>query len=182
MLPLYKRQENPTTIVEELAKLHRPQADAKSITFEVNAASDLPELLVDRHRLLQLLSNLLSNAFKFTPENGHVALRAFLDSEVVVFEVSDDGIGISREQQARLFDRFWQGAHTRDAGVGLGLSGSTGFGTKPITPKPATRSGIFGSPDITSTGMSQTGGVRSCARRNARPSIFGMKRSSSTTP
>jgi signal transduction histidine kinase len=76
----------------------------------------------DRGRLAQVFSNLLGNAVKFTPAEGRVTLRAWADGHAVVFEVGDTGPGVSAENRAHLFDRFWQARASDLRGIGLGLA------------------------------------------------------------
>jgi signal transduction histidine kinase len=69
-----------------------------------------------------VIGNLVGNALKFTAEGGRVTLSAEEGELAVVFKVSDNGPGIPREHQARLFDSFWQARNGDSRGVGLGLS------------------------------------------------------------
>jgi PAS domain S-box-containing protein len=123
----------PTSIEDVVSAVHRIHwAEAKSRGLELRLSVD-PRLsenvLVDGLRLRQILSNLLSNAIKFTPQ-GHVEIRARLvwrngNREQVRFEVEDTGIGISPEDQQRLFEPFEQAGENismRSGGTGLGLS------------------------------------------------------------
>ena len=105
--------------------------DEKCQHVSVDVADDVPvALLADRQRLAQVIANLLSNANKFTPEGGNIALsvRRLPDEgalRVLEFAVRDDGIGIAPEQQARLFHSFEQadGSISRKfGGTGLGLA------------------------------------------------------------
>jgi signal transduction histidine kinase len=95
------------------------------LAFEQEVDPNLPIwILADRHRLMQVLVNLLGNAIKFT-QQGHVKLRITKQQELIRFEVEDTGIGISPEQQALVFERFSQAtAQTQDlyGGNGLGLA------------------------------------------------------------
>ena len=97
--------------------------------IELNVEPADKSLLVsgDRGRLAQVFGNLLGNAVKFTPEGGKVSLKAWRDGDDVVFEVADTGPGISPENQAHLFDRFWQANRADRRGVGLGLPISKGI-------------------------------------------------------
>lgn len=79
----------------------------------------------DRSKVLQVLKNLISNAIKFTDEGGQVTLNVIEDDNEFVFSVKDTGIGISKEEQDRIFEKFYQvGTHMRrnKSGSGLGLS------------------------------------------------------------
>ncbi len=121
-LALELEVESVASVLEEVAQLHRPIAEAQQLTLTVAAGADAGEAKLDRHRVVQLLSNLIGNALKFTPAGGRIALRAAGDERAVRFSVADTGPGISREDLPHVFDRFWQGAHAREAGAGLGLS------------------------------------------------------------
>ncbi|WP_067522517.1 ATP-binding response regulator [Endozoicomonas ascidiicola] len=112
-----------------------PISKERKIEFQVVCAPKLPDLIhTDKKRLKQILKNLLSNAFKFTPENGSVCLRIHkktwrLDdqytSEGLVFDVSDDGVGIAADKHETIFNLFKQAdgsTSRRYGGTGLGLS------------------------------------------------------------
>ena len=102
----------------------------KNQVFTVDVDKNIPRFIVsDDQRLAQVITNLLSNAAKFTPENGSISLKVFLLNELngkceIQIEVADSGIGISEEQQGRLFRPFGQ-AESNTArefgGTGLGL-------------------------------------------------------------
>ena len=74
-----------------------------------------------RGRLAQVLGNVLGNAVKFTPSGGRVELRTQSKDGQAMFEVADNGPGLSAEAQTHLFERFWQARQTDRRGVGLGL-------------------------------------------------------------
>jgi signal transduction histidine kinase len=80
----------------------------------------------DRERVLQVLSNLIGNALKFTSEGGTITVSAREREGVVRFAVSDTGCGIAADQLPHIFDRYWQAKSARD-GVGLGLSIAKGI-------------------------------------------------------
>ena len=95
------------------------------LTFEKSIDPGLPPwILADRHRLTQILVNLLGNAIKFT-QRGHVHLRIKRDQQNILFEVEDTGIGIAADQQANVFERFSQATNQTQniyGGNGLGLA------------------------------------------------------------
>ena len=95
------------------------------LVFQSQIDEGLPAwVLADRHRLMQVLVNLLGNAIKFT-QQGHVMLRVKQSDQSLVFEVEDTGIGISEDQQAKVFERFSQATVQTQAvygGNGLGLA------------------------------------------------------------
>jgi len=113
-------------LVRDLENLFSPVAEMKSLEFKVEMEKGLPEKIVsDRHRLAQVLRNLLSNAFKFT-EKGEVKLKVFTpEPGKVAFSVEDTGIGIPAEKQEVIFEAFRQADGTtarKYGGTGLGLS------------------------------------------------------------
>ena len=111
-------------LAEEVHATMKPLADQKNLTL----ALDLPEhliLVADGPRLVQVLTNLIGNAIKFTPAGGRIVLRSRFDGPDLLTEVSDTGIGISPEDLPKLFTRFKQldmSSTRRVGGTGLGLS------------------------------------------------------------
>ncbi len=111
-------------LVWEAVEAARPLAAEHGVELErkVDCAA---ELVGDRERLAQILDNLISNAIKFTPPGGQVEVRTFCKGDVAFVEVADTGIGISEDDQAQLFQRFFraEGAVRRAIeGTGLGLA------------------------------------------------------------
>jgi signal transduction histidine kinase len=94
-------------------------------TLTHDLADDLPPLLTDEGKLTQVLDNLVGNAVKFTDPGGGIDLTARRDGETVVIRVSDTGVGIAKEDQEYIFDKFRQvdaSSTRRHAGAGLGLA------------------------------------------------------------
>jgi signal transduction histidine kinase len=96
------------------------RAASKSIKITTDVDRSVPLIRCDRARVLQVLTNLLDNAIKFTPESGHIAVRATLLDAFVRIEVSDTGPGIKPEHQGEVFRRHWSGRGV-GSGAGLGL-------------------------------------------------------------
>lgn len=109
-------------VIDEVYELHRPLANEKRIELLRELDSSIGALPIDRHRVVQALSNLLANAIKFTPSGGSVRLSANRAEEAVVFVVQDSGPGIPNADLSRVFDRFWQRENVGTKGVGLGLA------------------------------------------------------------
>jgi PAS domain S-box-containing protein len=126
-LPLERTRESIGSIVDEAVSLHHEQAVSQSITVETHVEPDLPAVSVDRLRVLQVLGNLLDNAFKFTPEGGRVLVEARRRERDVIVRVADTGCGIPAESLPHVFDRFWQGTRAHRAGAGLGLAIAKGI-------------------------------------------------------
>ncbi len=125
-IPLDQHPQSIGGILDEVSALHAHAAAAKSIDFIVAVDGELPRANIDRHRVLQMLSNLVTNAIKFTPPGGRVELRARTGREGIVFSVADTGTGIVPADLPYVFDRYWQAAHSRHLGAGLGLAISRG--------------------------------------------------------
>jgi signal transduction histidine kinase len=98
---------------------------ARSRELELRAELDsVPPVHADRERLGQLVSNLVSNAIKFTPAGGEVVVRTFTRDSYAVIEVEDTGVGIPEQEQERLFQRFFRSSTASEhaiPGTGLGL-------------------------------------------------------------
>jgi signal transduction histidine kinase len=115
----------PAEVIEPAVALFRPQAEKKNIDLRVDVSPELPVITQDAGKLRQILSNLVSNAVKFTPEGGRVSVAAGMDNGSLVVTVQDTGVGIAPEEQETIFDKFRQSEHalTREqGGTGLGLS------------------------------------------------------------
>ena len=114
-------------ILHEACELLEPIAKEKSIQLTVNAAADLPPVRADSARLLQVFSNLVGNAVKFTQSGGAITLSAVRDDGRVQCSVADNGPGIPAGQIPRLFGKFWQAKRGDGRGVGLGLAIARGI-------------------------------------------------------
>jgi PAS domain S-box-containing protein len=79
-------------------------------------------IFADLHRLSQAVTNLLSNAVRYTPPEGNIALSCSVDGQMLIVAVADDGIGIAPEDQEEIFDLFEQGANGETDGLGIGLT------------------------------------------------------------
>lgn len=122
-------QEPIRATLEEL----KPLATEKSIAINYEPPATLPQVLADESRVREVMVNLVGNAIKYTPVNGHVWISHNFKEKEMVTRVRDDGFGISKEAQKKLFEKFYrvQTQETRDiTGTGLGL-----FITKEIVEK-----------------------------------------------
>jgi len=113
-------------VAREALELHRGQAEKEDERLVVALPERLPDVWADRDRLLQVFSNLLGNAIKFTPRGGRIELGAEAADEHIRFWVRDTGPGIPPDQVPHVFDPFWQ-AKRRLGGAGLGLAIARGI-------------------------------------------------------
>ena len=112
-------------LAQDVVMQFQPQANAKSIILEANLPNESLKLVnADIALMERAISNLIDNAIKNTPENGMVTLTPANDGDRVMVKITDTGVGISEDQIARIFDRFYQvdGSRTPGNGAGLGLS------------------------------------------------------------
>ena len=120
-------------LVNEVLQSYGQQIKGKSLEIEQNLPADLTQVWCDRQRMIQVLSNLISNAIKYTPDNGKITIAAehtFNEwdpkgaAEVVHISVQDTGYGIDYEDQPHLFTKFFRGTNEKIlkiSGTGLGL-------------------------------------------------------------
>ncbi|HEX8629049.1 MAG TPA: ATP-binding protein [Catenuloplanes sp.] len=111
-------------LLETCQHAHRARAEATGARLVVQTAR---HILVDADpdRLRQVISNLVSNALRYTPAGGTVALRSWMDGDRVVVDVTDTGCGIAEDDLPKVFDRFWRADSARGrstGGSGLGLA------------------------------------------------------------
>ena len=115
---------NVPAIVGEVCDSLAETIREHGLTLTVEADPGIPAVQADRNRLIQVLMNLLSNAYRYTPSGGSIAVSVRPDKDAVLVEVQDTGIGIAVEDQERIFERFYRADHdlvNQQAGTGLGL-------------------------------------------------------------
>jgi two-component system sensor histidine kinase BaeS len=111
--------------VETAVERLRAQFEEKGLQLRVTIAEDLPTVRADQDRAVQVLTNLLTNALRYTPAPGRVEVTAERDGGEVTFHVKDTGVGLSQEQLAHVFERFYRVDKSRSralGGAGIGLT------------------------------------------------------------
>jgi signal transduction histidine kinase len=111
-------------ILREVRELFREQAHEKKQSFELDIL-DHPIIYADRDHLKQIWTNLISNAIKYTPTGGRIAVRLQADEDCLIGVVEDSGIGIAEQDQQHLFQEFFRSDQAKasgEIGTGLGLS------------------------------------------------------------
>jgi two-component system phosphate regulon sensor histidine kinase PhoR len=122
-VPLDQLPIEPGQLVASAVKRMQLQAERSGVTIIQEIPIDLPKVFADFNRIQQVLVNLLHNAIKFTDTGGTITISAVLLSTEVEFKVVDTGIGISKEDLGRIFERFYKSDRARaTGGTGLGLS------------------------------------------------------------
>lgn len=116
---------NVRTVLQECVGSLKPSIDTKSMTVTADVPETLPEIMADRNRLQQVFHNLIGNAVKYTPPEGWVRVAAETQEGSIRVVVQDNGLGISPEDQAHIFERFYRVRRPETdsiEGTGLGLA------------------------------------------------------------
>jgi signal transduction histidine kinase len=112
-------------LIHEVVRVLHPQLEGKGQCLTLDLAAALPTMVGDADRIRQILTNLLSNALKYTPSGGRITIAARGDAGCVRVAVQDTGIGLTPDEQAELFTPFFRAQHDATQGVGgtgLGLA------------------------------------------------------------
>ncbi|MCC6801397.1 MAG: GAF domain-containing protein [Anaerolineae bacterium] len=118
-----KRRTPLRPLLDEVMELVRPAASEADQTVSLEMSEILPDVQIDADMITRVLVNLIENAVKHTPANGHVTLSVRVRHDAVAFSVSDTGPGIPVSHMQEIFDKFYRIRHTNaPTGVGLGLA------------------------------------------------------------
>ena len=120
-LPIEPAKLDVESLFREGYEIFRAQAAAGEVTLQYNVADRAETVYADRHRVLQVLSNLIGNSLKFTPAGGMISFRAEPTDGKVLFTVADTGPGIPKEHLGDIFSPYWQAKRAERMGAGLGL-------------------------------------------------------------
>lgn len=122
---LLLENDSLNTIIADVVEDTEVLVRQKNITFSVLPLPEMSKVMIDGQKIKQVLSNLINNAIKFTPENGRIIFEAKKDDNNIVISVKDSGIGLGQNDIARLFTPFFQvesNAARKYRGTGLGLA------------------------------------------------------------
>jgi signal transduction histidine kinase len=112
-------------VVETAADTVRQEFEKRGLSLEIQIEPDLPQLYLDRHRITQVLLNLLTNAYKYTVAGGAAVKVSRINHHTVQIEISDTGLGMTEEEQTHVFERFFRARQEvvqKVSGSGLGLT------------------------------------------------------------
>ena len=124
-LELNLRPVSMADVVAEVVIAMEKQIEAREQHLYVDVSCDLPDVLADRDRMIQVMTNLLSNAQKYSPQGGEIQILARRTDGHLELDVKDSGIGIAQADQKRLFTRFFRAENavsSQEDGTGLGLA------------------------------------------------------------
>ncbi|RPI02893.1 MAG: response regulator [Calditrichaeota bacterium] len=116
---------NIVELLQETVDFYKNRAESKSLAVNFSTDDDLPFIRGNKEDLSRLFANLVSNAIKYTPENGHVDISVQKSNSHLFVNVADSGIGIPAESLTHIFDEFFRAKNAMDkkiTGTGLGLS------------------------------------------------------------
>lgn len=116
------KSHSTKNLLDDFVESARLLAEEKSIKITIDIDENIPHILCDKGRFIQIMSNLVGNAIKFTPKGGKIMIQARRLEHQVLFTIEDTGTGMSAEELPHIFDRFWQVEHSSKHGVGLGLA------------------------------------------------------------
>ncbi len=125
MMPFHLQPQPIAPLIEQTLQEMKPLIDSKKIDIQAKMMQGLPDLKMDRERMLQALRNIIGNAVKFTPEGGQIKIAARSVDHGVEVSVADTGPGIPKENLITIFEKFQQVATDRafpHQGTGLGLA------------------------------------------------------------
>jgi signal transduction histidine kinase len=122
VLRLHRERVDPADLIADAISAFGPRASERNVRLERHLSDDLPQLDVDRVRIGEILSNLISNALRHTPSGGSVAVSAERSERAVVFAVADTGRGIPAGALSQVFDRFVKASDSGGAGLGLAIA------------------------------------------------------------
>ena len=124
-LKLHVNYNNIVNLVNEISLSFKEYADTRKINLKVKTSDEDISFYYDSRQMEKVLFNLLSNAFKFTPDNGNITIEINKNADKVQIKVIDTGIGISSKEINKIFDRFYQSEDTNYSnkyGTGIGLA------------------------------------------------------------
>lgn len=113
---------NLATFTNEIIEQFRPIALSRKIRLTSDLIEDGTTVYCDQVRIEQVLSNIIGNALKFTPEGGEIHVLMSFKKDDVIISIHDSGYGMSKDQLNHVFDRYWQVKETSKQGTGLGLA------------------------------------------------------------
>ena len=117
------RPEEPNSVVAEAVADLESEAVFRGVRIEVEAEESLPEILIDRQKLVVAIKSIMSNAIRFSPAKEEVRITiARKGAHHVRFSVYDQGLGVSLDQEGKIFERFYTCPTDKSPGIGLGLS------------------------------------------------------------
>jgi len=121
-LALQKESTDISVLINEAVASFSAEGAERKVALDAHAAADLPLIEVDPLRVREVLTNLISNAMRHTPEGGRVSVTATANATSIAVSVADTGSGIPAADLPKIFDRFYKGRASRGSGLGLTIA------------------------------------------------------------
>lgn len=124
LIAMERTECDMTEVMKDQVHFHQPKAQAKGIQLGLDPLPDLPPVLANKQSMEEVLSNLIANAINYTPEGGRITVAVRPEKHHLCISVTDTGMGIEKEDLARIFDRFYRVKNEKTRyiiGTGLGL-------------------------------------------------------------
>jgi signal transduction histidine kinase len=115
---------NMSEVIRDEIQQLKEMAGFREQKVTLNASEDFPQVLLDENKVRQVMMNMIDNAIFYTPKGGEITITLEHKDHEIIFTVKDSGIGVPKEQQHRLFTKFFRAENARQArpdGTGLGL-------------------------------------------------------------
>jgi signal transduction histidine kinase len=124
-LKLAVRLYPPEKLLQDIKKAYNHQAKQKKVALSLKVAADLPEIEIDPQRMREVISNILDNALRYTPEGGNISLSAEIVENSIEMKFRDSGPGVAADELDKIFERFYRTETSRtreEGGSGLGFA------------------------------------------------------------
>ena len=125
LISLEREPVNILTIIRDQVAFHQPRAESQAIRLEIDAPEVLPLVVANRRNMEAVLSNLITNAIKYSPDGGRVTVSAAIEADFLSIRIQDTGIGINSEDLKLVFNQFYRVKNEKTRyinGTGLGLA------------------------------------------------------------
>ena len=123
-LPFKKAEFSLNDLAQELVKIFTPFAKASNVEVNLSAPSGLPKIVSDVSQIKQVIENLLDNALRYSKNTGEIEIKLEKKNKDIYFEIKDSGVGIPRDDQKHIFQKFFRSENVmkyQTQGSGLGL-------------------------------------------------------------
>jgi two-component system OmpR family sensor kinase/two-component system sensor histidine kinase BaeS len=121
-IPLQRETTDIGALAEDVARGFGPEAAGRQVRIDVHVQPGVPPVEIDPHRMRQVLSNLLSNAMRYSPAGGVVHVECTGQPGAILVRVTDEGPGIAAHDRVRVFDRFYKDSASKGSGLGLAIA------------------------------------------------------------
>ena len=122
-MPLDKTLTVINQAILKATRCYQATNSSHHFVFDLEKTADI-EILIDQQRIGQVLENLINNAIKYSPTGSHISINSRLNCDFLLISIADQGVGMTKEQVDRVFDKFYraEALNTSVGGLGMGMS------------------------------------------------------------